>query len=71
MGSSQGSVDTPKAGHEQYVQGFLPKKMLVALSEDQASGTSSQAQGACQQAAVRRWRQRGDARLLWESKWQK
>ena len=38
--------------HELYVQGFLPKQMLVALSEDQVSGPSSQAEGACKQAEL-------------------
>lgn len=46
------SGDSPKGltGHEFYVQGFLPKQRVVALSEDRASGPSSQAQGACKQA---------------------
>lgn len=53
-GFHKGSGHSLKAltGHDLYVQGFLPKQRLVALSEDRASGPSSQAQGACKQAEV-------------------
>lgn len=44
-----------KAGltsHDLYVQGFLPKQMLVALSEDQFYGSFPQAQHALKPAEV-------------------